>query len=211
MGEATNALITRAGSDVKARVKIEMAKDRILQIRLNERLAGLAEVSKDARAQSTYEVEGVDEDEVPKAEKEWNAPAWTKGLVVKPDEAHLKRQLKVWGLITLLGLSLPPVQEYLGRFTWLFCVAQLTFRGLPQEQMESGGMGYTFNQAGGGGGHRKVAFGLGILTGMVGYVIAYGLMPAWARGRRWTGSLAFTIMNSVYLLASLYLQPYKGK
>ena len=56
--ETTNALIARAGADVKRKVKIEMAKDRILQIRLNERLAGLAKVDKDARAQSTFEFEG---------------------------------------------------------------------------------------------------------------------------------------------------------
>lgn len=56
--DATNALLTKAGNDMKQKVKIEMAKDKILQIRLNERLAGLAATNKEARAQSNFEVEG---------------------------------------------------------------------------------------------------------------------------------------------------------
>ena len=56
---ATEGLIARAGSNnLKEKVKIEVAKDKILQIRLNERLAGLARENKEARAMSTYEVEG---------------------------------------------------------------------------------------------------------------------------------------------------------
>lgn len=55
---ATDMLIGNVGSDLKAKVKIEIAKDRILQIRLNERLAGLAAESKEARAMSSYELEG---------------------------------------------------------------------------------------------------------------------------------------------------------
>ena len=55
---ATDALIAKAGSDLKAKVKIEIAKDKILQIRLNERLSGLATGTKDARAQSRFEQRG---------------------------------------------------------------------------------------------------------------------------------------------------------
>ena len=55
---ATDSLIAQAGTDLKAKVKIEIAKDQILQIRLNERLAGLATATKDARAQSRFEQQG---------------------------------------------------------------------------------------------------------------------------------------------------------
>lgn len=55
---ATDSLIAKAGDDLKAKVKIEIAKDKILQIRLNERLAGLNTATKDARAQSRFEQEG---------------------------------------------------------------------------------------------------------------------------------------------------------
>lgn len=55
---ATDHLIAMAGGNLKRKIQIEVAKDKILQIRLNERLAGLAVADKDARAQSSYEREG---------------------------------------------------------------------------------------------------------------------------------------------------------
>lgn len=55
---ATDSLIARAGGDLKRKIKIEVAKDKILQIRLNERLAGLAASSTEARAQSSFETDG---------------------------------------------------------------------------------------------------------------------------------------------------------
>ena len=157
----------------------------------------------------THTLFRIDEDDKPKAAQEWNAPRWTQGLIVKPDETHLKGQILLWGIITLLGAALPPVQEYLGRFTWLVCVAQLTFRGMPREETSGGGLGMNFN-AGGGGSHRKVAFALGFSTWVVGAIVAYGLMPAWARGQRWSATVAFTIQNFIFGLVSCYLQPYKG-
>ena len=144
------------------------------------------------------------------ATKEWSLPRWTQGLIVKPDEQHRNGQIKRWGFITLLGLGLPPAQDYLNRFTWLVCVAQLTFRGMPRDQVDGGGgFGISFN-AGGGGGHRKVAFFLGITTWIVGASLVYGLMPTWAKSQRWTGSLAFAMKNLIYGVACSYLQPYKG-
>ena len=55
---ATDSLIARAGGDLKRKIQIEVAKDKILQIRLNERLAGLAAASTAARAQSSFEAGG---------------------------------------------------------------------------------------------------------------------------------------------------------
>ena len=55
---ATDALIAAADGDLKRKIQIEVAKDKILQIRLNERLAGLSDVSTEVRAQSSYEVSG---------------------------------------------------------------------------------------------------------------------------------------------------------
>lgn len=55
---ATDRLIALAGTDLKQKVQIEVAKDKILQHRLNERLAGLQAESREARAMSTYEIEG---------------------------------------------------------------------------------------------------------------------------------------------------------
>lgn len=207
--EATDRLILAAGNDIRSKIQVEVAKDQILQIRLNERMAGMQAESKEARAMSTYEVEGLDEDDLPKAAIEWNMPAWTQRLIVKPDRQLVIEQVRLWGIITALGAALPPVQDYLGRFTWLICIAQLTFRGTPKQDRDGGGMGMSFS-GGGGGGHRKVAFALGFGTWIIGAILAYGMMPAWARGQRWTNSVAFGLQNLIFGLASCYLQPYKG-
>jgi hypothetical protein len=155
----------------------------------------------------------VDEDDVPKKKgsKEVSAPSWTKGLIVKPDRAHLVAEFRLWGIITLLGAGFPPAQEYLARFTWLICAGRLIFRGMPKEMREGGGMGYNFSSGSGGGGHRKVGFGLAVLTWIVGATLSNILMPSWARHQRWAGTVAFTMQNCIFLLATCYLQPYKGR
>jgi hypothetical protein len=58
--EATQILTARAEGDKKREIQIEVIKDKILQIRLNERLAGLMSdiVTKDAKAQSGFESTG---------------------------------------------------------------------------------------------------------------------------------------------------------
>lgn len=130
-------------------------------------------------------------------------------MVVKPDAEHVKGQVRLWGIVTGIGLVLPSAQDYLGRFTWLVCVAQLTFRGMPKEAQDRGGMGISFG-GGGGGGHRKVAFALGFATWVIGATLGYTLMPAWAKGHRWSASLAFSMQNWIFGFSCSYLQPYKG-
>lgn len=60
INEATEKMIALADGDLKRKIQIEVVKDKILQIRLNERLAGLMSdiVTKDAKAQSGFETDG---------------------------------------------------------------------------------------------------------------------------------------------------------
>uniref|UniRef100_A0A7S4AFN0 Uncharacterized protein n=1 Tax=Pseudo-nitzschia australis TaxID=44445 RepID=A0A7S4AFN0_9STRA len=203
-------------SDRKRKIQIEVMKDKILQARLNERLAGLVSdiVSDDAKAQddeSNLEEEAIAELKDKKQPKEWNAPAWTQGLIVKPDQAHIKSQVQIWGIMSLMGLALPPFIQYANRFSWMVCVAQLSFRGMAKQ--EGGGGGFGVMRMGNGPGekkHLKVAWLLGISITIVGAVVTYGLMPQWAKGHRLTPTLAFAMRNFIYGVACSYLQPYKG-
>lgn len=143
----------------------------------------------------------------------WTPPLWTQGLIVKPDEKHLQYQTKLWGALTLMGLGLPPVIPYMGKFNWLICVAQLMYRGMPEADRERGGMGLNF----GGGdsssrskGHRKVAFALGFSIWALGSLLLYSAMPTFVKGQRWEPLLMYTIQNGFFFVASCYLQPYKG-
>ena len=161
--------------------------------------------------QQNYRDHSPEDMEEKKVEKKKSStPAWAQGLIVKPNEAHKNKQIKLWGIITALGTVFPGARDYMNRFTWLVCVAQLTFRGMPQEQMEGGGLGMAFGRGGGGGSHRKVAWLLGVSTWIVGASLVYGLMPTWAKGQRWTGSVAFAMQNLIFGVVCSYLQPYKG-
>jgi hypothetical protein len=132
-------------------------------------------------------------------------------LIIKPDEKQITSQLRLWGGITFAGAAFPPAIDYLNRFTWLVCIAQLTFRGMPRETTSGGGLGISFDSGGGGGKkHMKVAWLLGMVVSIVGAILVYGLMPSWAKGGRYTGLLAFTLRNTIYAAACSYLQPYKG-
>jgi hypothetical protein len=207
---ACNSLINKAGDDMKAKIKIEVAKDKILQIRLNKRLAGLTNASTEARAQSNYEVDGKDDDDdnfVKKQAKEWNAPKWTQGLIVKPDEAHRNRQIQIWGIISLLGILFPPSIEKLQLFNGLICVGQLIFRGMPKDEMGGGFAGFG---RGTGGTHKKVAYLLGVSIWIGSKILITSLLPAAVSGQRWTPILKFTMENMVFMISCMYLQPYKG-
>jgi hypothetical protein len=108
-------------------------------------------------------------------DKGWNAPAWTNGLVVKPDQAQIKGQVRLWGILSLIGLALPPFIQYSNRFTWLVCIAQLSFRGMPKEQLEGGGIAMSFGGGPGSKSHIKTAWLLGLATSLAGAFLTYGL------------------------------------
>ena len=145
-----------------------------------------------------------------KKDTEWQAPRWTRGLIVKPDEKQIKGQARIWGAITFAGLAFPPAIDYLNRFTWLVCIAQLSFRGMPRDSSGGGGLGISFDRGPGGKSHLKVAWLLGVGVSIAGAMLVYGLMPTWAKGGRYTALLAFTMRNTIYAAACSYLQPYKG-
>ena len=152
----------------------------------------------------------VDDDVTPKKkDAEWQPPRWTKGLIVKPDEKQIKGQARLWGALTFAGLAFPPAIDYLNRFTWMVCIAQLSFRGMPRNDM-GGGLGISFDSGPGGKSHLKVAWLLGLTVSILGAMLVYGLMPAWAKGGRYTALLAFSLRNTIYAVACSYLQTYKG-
>jgi len=131
--EATQALIAKAEADgdPKKKIKIEIAKDKIMQIRLNERLAGVAHVTEDAAAQSAAEAGSFDDDmEDIKDDIGKATPSFFDGLIKKPDEAHKKNQIKTWGLLTLLCFVIPPIAQQVGFVNWIFAGTQIMNRGV---------------------------------------------------------------------------------
>jgi len=206
--EATDILISRAGDDIKQKIKIEVAKDKILQIRLNERLAGLSELSKDVRAQSNFEdgeiAEATDEEKAKeKINLEQFEPSWLKGIIVKPDKARLIQQGKIWGISTGVVWILPPLVVYMKVIGAFFCVMQIMLRGVPKGSITQGGFGRSTYP------HSTKSFLLGISAWTIGSILGIVLLPTWADGQRWTELVQFTIKNVICFIACIYLHPYK--
>lgn len=210
--EVTQILIAKAEAegDVKKKIKVEVAKDKIMQIKLNERLAGLTTLTDDAKAQSRLEeADEDDEDLYPeeKAPREFKLPGFLP-LIKKPDEQWRNKQIKVFGIMTLICWVLPPMAEKIIMINWLFAAGQVGRRGM------SGDIEADFNPYEGKRTkpHQRTAIFLSLLlwislkvwTGLLGNV-------KYAFGARYAVVIEATLMNAALGLFTAYAQTYKGK
>lgn len=210
--EVTNDLIKKAEAvgDVKKKIKVEIAKDRIMQIRLNERLAGLMELTEDAKAQSRLEeAEDDDEDLFPDDKpKEWRVPRWAEGLIKKPDAAYRNRQIKVFGAMTLISFVLPPMAEKVIMSNWLFAAGQLSRRGM-SENLDADYNPYEGKRS---KPHQRTAVLLSIFVWLI--LRSWTATLGNARnvfGPRYVTVVDATVMNIGLGIFTAYTQTYKGK
>lgn len=208
--EVTQRLIAKAESegDIKKKIKVEVAKDRIMQIKLNERLAGLTTLTEDAKAQSRLEEADDDDDLVEEStSRELKMPGWTEGLIKKPDEKWRNKQLKVFGIMTLICWVLPPMAEKIIMINWLFAAGQVGRRGM-SDNIEADFNPYEGKRT---KPHQRTAIllsmalwlGLKVWTAMLGNV-------KYVFGPRYAIVIEATVMNAVLGLFTMYAQTYKG-
>jgi hypothetical protein len=208
--EVTQRLIAKAESegDIKKKIKVEVAKDRIMQIKLNERLAGLTTLTEDAKAQSRLEEADDDDDLVEESSsRELKMPGWTEGLIKKPDEKWRNKQLKVFGIMTLICWVLPPMAEKIIMINWLFAAGQVGRRGM-SDNIEADFNPYEGKRT---KPHQRTAIllsmalwlGLKVWTAMLGNV-------KYIFGPRYAIVIEATVMNAVLGLFTMYAQTYKG-
>jgi hypothetical protein len=80
---------------------------------------------------------------------------------------------------------------------------------MPKDEVSGGGMAMRFGSGPGSKKHLKVAWLLGLAVTFLGGALTYGLMPAWAKGQRFTPIAVYTMRNFIYGFACCWLQPYK--
>jgi len=209
---ATDSLIRKAEAegDAKKKIKVEIAKDRIMQIKLNERLAGLATLTKEAQAMSRIEEDEMEDDEdlfPEEKKKEWRVPRFLEGIVVKPDAAYRNRQIKLYGTLTALCFVLPPLTDRIMMMNWMFAAGQIGKRGTSDS---NNGEYNPYNRR--SGPHMRTAVLLMIAlwitlkvlvtsTGNIRYLF----------GPRYVPVMECTMMNIVFGVCAAYLQTYKAK
>jgi len=208
--EVTQNLIKAANEegDVKKKIKAEIAKDRIMQIRLNERLAGLTKLTDDAKAQSRREEEEEEDEEVPEDKpKEWRVPRFAEGLIKKPDAAWRNQQIKVFGGMTALAMVLPPMANVCAMLNGYFAAGQLSRRGMVEDISNVGSFEGRKSKP-----HQKTAvlltFSLWIVLRV--WVMSMGKIK-YIFGARYVPVVEVAIMNLFLGFFTAYTQTYKGK
>lgn len=207
----TQNLINAANAegDVKKKIKAEIAKDRIMQIRLNERLAGLTKLTDDAKAMSRREEEEEEEDDLSLEEKpkEWKLPRFAQGIIKKPDAAWRNKQIKIFGGMSLLAFILPPMASVCTMVSGYFAAGQLSRRGMSQDI----GSDYSPFEGRKSKPHQKVAvmltFSFWIVLRV--WVMSLGNVKN-IFGPRYVPVIEVSIMNLFLGFFVAFLQPYQG-
>lgn len=209
---------------IKKRIKIEISRDKIYQIRLNERISGVRAEQEDAARVSKLEDEGMDGliamtsdsvDDIVKPKQKLRIPVisglveYIQSIIVPPDESWRKRQIMVWGLSTLVCLINPPLTEGFARVNWLPAGGMMGYRGMPG--MEDLGSGYNPFRGKRNKSHQVKAMGIAIF----GWIVARSLaetvvskVPALALSRSAVWYKFAVTQVTLGLLVS-YIQTYK--
>lgn len=209
---ATESLIRQAEADgdTKRKVKVEIAKDRIMQIKLNERLAGLATLTKEAQAQSRIEEDEMEEQEdlfPEEKKKEWRLPRFLEGIVVKPDAAYRNKQIKVFGILTLISFIVPPFTERIMMLNWMAAAGQIGRRGTGETNT---GDYNPYNKRGGPHMRTAVLMMIGLWVILKASVASTGNIR-YVFGPRYVPVMECAMMNIVFGVCTAYLQTYKPK
>lgn len=210
--EVTQNLIKAANEegDLKKKIKAEIAKDRIMQIRLNERLAGLTQLTDDAKAMSRREEEEEEDDDLLQEEKpkEWRVPRFAEGLIKKPDAAWRNQQIKIFGGMSLLAFVLPPMANVCVMLNGYFAAGQLSRRGMSEDISAD----YSPFEGRKSKPHQKTAVLLTFSFWMVlrVWVMSLGNIKQ-IFGPRYVPVIEVSIMNFFLGFFTAFLQTYKGK
>merc|ERR1712071_637083 len=202
--EATANLLAKYEGDMKKKVKVEITKDKIMQIRLNQRLSGMIRENKDARA-TVYLQE--DADDLKNQSPEWKPPKWTRGLIVKPNDEWRFKMCVFFGGIAGLGIMLPTQAEGMRLFSLFLSIAFMGGRGAPEPDPGNGIM------RGNVGKHTFVALGLAlviyIFVGSLANLITRSI-PGLMESNLYGGAKNALVAGGMGL-ATAYLQPYRKK
>lgn len=211
--EKTDELIEhyKATNDIKSRIKVEVARDKIFMLKLNERMEGL-ESGEDVMEQQQGQEDGM---EVQKSPFRFpvisNLIDYGYTIYMPPDEAWTKRQYVIWGLSTLFCLVNPPMVENFSRVNWLAAGGMMGYRGMPG--MENKEPGYNPFRGKRNKAHQVQAMGVGLAIWVVAKMLAESFVmrvPALVASRscEW---FKFAIVQGILCLSCLYVQTYQGE
>lgn len=203
--EATSLLLARYEGDLKKKVKVEICKDKIMQIRLNQRLEGLVKETSDAAA-SNYLDEEVEE--LANKPSSWELPRWAQGIIVKPDNVWRDQCVFWFGGIAALGVLIPTKADSFVTIIFFLASALMGQRGKPKPEP-----GMASNPFRGSVGWHSLFAILIAAWGIAfyGFIISL-IMKAlpFLEGSTFSSPFRNILMNLFMGLTVAYVKPYKG-
>ena len=207
--ECTDRLIELYKNDVKKRIQVEVARDKIYMIRLNESIESVESSKKSERMaapEDDYEVAAPFRIPVLSGLVEY-----AQSIYKPPDDKWKNRQFIIWGLSTLFCLINPPMTESFARVNWLAAGGMMGYRGMPG--MENKEPGYNPFRGRRNKAHQVQAMGVSIAIWVVAKWLAESVVmkvPAMVASRscEW---FKFAIVQGLLLLSCLNIQTYKGE
>ena len=210
----TDELVELYKDDIKKRIKVEVARDKIYMIRLNERITGVVESpiwEEGEQKEGSEEEAAVVEMKPAKIPVVGGLITYAQSVFLPPDDAWRKRQAIIWGLSTLFCLINPPMTENFARVNWLAAGGMMGYRGMPG--MEEKEPGYNPFRGKRNKAHQVQAMGIAIAAWVFAKAFAESFVmkiPALVASRscEW---FKFAIVQGLLMLSCLYVQTYKGE
>jgi len=211
---------------IKKKIKIEIARDKIYQIRLNERIAGVRVEQEDAARVSKLEEEGIEGlvamttdsvDDIIKPKQKLRIPLisplfeWFQSIIVPPDDKWRKRQIMIWGIATIACLINPPLTEGFSKTNWLPAGGIMGYRGMPDMGGGAGGNGYNPFRGKRNKKHNVQAIAISLSSWVLAKSLSNSIvmsLPALAASRtaEW---YKFAIVQLIMGTLCMYVQTYK--
>jgi len=208
INEATENLKKKFRDDMKKQIKVDVLKDKIMQLRLEQRMGGLMTVSSEARQDTTLTKRAA-EYRRKKLLVLPSAPKWTRGLVVKPNEAWRKTCVTMFGPMAIAGFILPNVSTGLTFFALAIGAGLMGSRGARDEfNVNARGMRGARSEL---GWHNFQAFGFALTIFFFAYATStYLLSRSSLVGNPIEKPLVNVACQGTLFIASLYMKFYKG-
>jgi len=205
---ATDSLIVKADGDIKKKVKAEVTKDKILQLRLQQRMSGQIGEASQARVERSIKADA--EELASKKAGRFKVPKWIPKGIVKPstDETEQRNNLLIYGGLLFFALVSPENADPLKFIGTCLFIFKCMGRGMPSYSRNSRPPPNATK-------HYLTAF----LSGFVFYMLTNGLSkfvmyqffnPAIPEQLVLIKQLQFLIIAPIYWWISNNIQFYKG-
>lgn len=135
INEATETMKRQYKDDLKKQIKIDVIKDKIMQLRLEQRMGGLVAGTGEARAADWIQRDAVAYNREMNLKRNWfnDPPEWVQKLqfvaVVKPNETWRTNCNLLYGILAALCLVAPGMKQALLVFPAMFTFAVINNRG----------------------------------------------------------------------------------